>query len=427
MSISIEAPPQTVRGDDGVRLRLARGSIVLPASPPHHAQNAWRGPGSGGRDVLKAAPKNLSHAQRMSAFKPSSRKGVLFAAALVSLILSAPAALGQTPPRASTTAADLSSVARGHGAPRRPIGRRDLHDFVCTRRGARRRARADLVTTERASGSGVIVDPERLHRHQRARRPRRTATARGAVRCPPRGQSILATRSRTVSGQIVGIDLETDLAVIKVDERNLPPLAFGDSDELKAGQVVLAVRQSARPPQLGVARCGQRRRTAARARVADDLRADRRLDQSRQQRRPARRRARAARRHQHADRFAGRRQRGSRVCRTEQYRSNRVRADQKDRPGATRRHRCPRADGDAGARGRPESGARSRASSWPMSCRAARPRGRGCAPATSCSRSTASRWRTAGSSRSASIAARRRCRHARDPPRRPGRARCRWR
>ena len=58
---------------------------------------------------------------------------------------------------------------------------------------------------------------------------------------PPTGQSILATRSRTVSGRIVGIDLETDLAVIKVDERNLPALAFGDSDELKAGQVVLAV------------------------------------------------------------------------------------------------------------------------------------------------------------------------------------------
>ena len=33
MSIPIEAPPQTARGDDGVRLRLARGSIVLPRLP----------------------------------------------------------------------------------------------------------------------------------------------------------------------------------------------------------------------------------------------------------------------------------------------------------------------------------------------------------------------------------------------------------
>ena len=39
---------------------------------------------------------------------------------------------------------------------------------------------------------------------------------------------------------IVGIDLETDLAVIKVDERNLAVLPFGDSDALRAGQLVLA-------------------------------------------------------------------------------------------------------------------------------------------------------------------------------------------
>ena len=42
-------------------------------------------------------------------------------------------------------------------------------------------------------------------------------------------------------GRIVGIDLETDLAVIKLDEQNLPAAAFGDSDELKAGQLVLAL------------------------------------------------------------------------------------------------------------------------------------------------------------------------------------------
>ena len=57
---------------------------------------------------------------------------------------------------------------------------------------------------------------------------------------PGNGQSILASRSRTVSGRIVGLDLETDLAVLKVEERNLPALAFGDSDELRAGQIVLA-------------------------------------------------------------------------------------------------------------------------------------------------------------------------------------------
>ena len=44
-----------------------------------------------------------------------------------------------------------------------------------------------------------------------------------------------------MSGEIVGLDLETDLAVVKVGERNLPALSFGDSDALNAGQLVLAV------------------------------------------------------------------------------------------------------------------------------------------------------------------------------------------
>jgi serine protease Do len=40
--------------------------------------------------------------------------------------------------------------------------------------------------------------------------------------------------------RLVGVDEETDLAVLKIDVSNLRPLAFGDSDALKAGQVVLA-------------------------------------------------------------------------------------------------------------------------------------------------------------------------------------------
>jgi S1-C subfamily serine protease len=98
---------------------------------------------------------------------------------------------------------------------------------------------ADLVTTQRASGSGVIVDPDG-YIVTNAHVVRGAQRLRVELSVPSSGQSILATRSRTVSGLIVGIDRETDLAVIKVAERNLPALAFGDSDELKAAQVVLA-------------------------------------------------------------------------------------------------------------------------------------------------------------------------------------------
>src|SRR6185503_5415562 len=63
---------------------------------------------------------------------------------------------------------------------------------------------------------------------------------RVALTIPAAGRSILAARSRTVGAQLVGLDLETDLAVIKVDERNLTALAFADSEELRAGQIVAA-------------------------------------------------------------------------------------------------------------------------------------------------------------------------------------------
>ena len=54
------------------------------------------------------------------------------------------------------------------------------------------------------------------------------------------GRSILKRQGRTVGAQIVAIDHETDIAVVKVDAHGLPPLPFGDSDSLRSGQLVLA-------------------------------------------------------------------------------------------------------------------------------------------------------------------------------------------
>jgi serine protease Do len=99
---------------------------------------------------------------------------------------------------------------------------------------------ADLVTTQRASGSGVIVDPDGFI-VTNAHVVRGAQRLRVNIPVAATGQSILARSSRTVFGQLVGMDLETDLAVIKVDEKNLPSAAFGDSEDLKAGQLVLAL------------------------------------------------------------------------------------------------------------------------------------------------------------------------------------------
>jgi Do/DeqQ family serine protease len=46
---------------------------------------------------------------------------------------------------------------------------------------------------------------------------------------------------RTYDAKVVGTDPNTDLAVIKIDEKSLPFVAYGNSDEVKIGEWVLAV------------------------------------------------------------------------------------------------------------------------------------------------------------------------------------------
>jgi serine protease Do len=46
---------------------------------------------------------------------------------------------------------------------------------------------------------------------------------------------------RTFDAKVIGTDAPTDLAVVKVDAKDLPTLAIGDSDAVRVGDVVLAV------------------------------------------------------------------------------------------------------------------------------------------------------------------------------------------
>ena len=46
---------------------------------------------------------------------------------------------------------------------------------------------------------------------------------------------------RTAKARIVGADPDTDLAVLKIDLNNLPAVTFGRSDQLRVGDVVLAI------------------------------------------------------------------------------------------------------------------------------------------------------------------------------------------
>ena len=102
---------------------------------------------------------------------------------------------------------------------------------------------SNLLSREQSSGSGVILDPEgfiltNAHVVQGARRVQ-VLLAR-SLRGTAGGTSLLKPRGRMVEAQIVGMDQETDLAVLRIPDRDLPFLELGDSDELKQGQLVLA-------------------------------------------------------------------------------------------------------------------------------------------------------------------------------------------
>lgn len=101
-------------------------------------------------------------------------------------------------------------------------------------------ATADLVATARSSGSGVLVDPAG-YIVTNAHVVRGASLLRIEVPVAGRGSSILPSAGRLFGGQLVGLDTETDLAVIKIDASGLPALTFGDSDEIRSGQIVLAV------------------------------------------------------------------------------------------------------------------------------------------------------------------------------------------
>lgn len=100
-----------------------------------------------------------------------------------------------------------------------------------------------LVTRQRSTGSGVIVDSSgyivtNAHVVAGARRVQ--------VLLPPSAerrserQSILKGGGELVGAQVVGLDEETDLAILKVQQQGLPMLRLADSDSIRKGQLVFA-------------------------------------------------------------------------------------------------------------------------------------------------------------------------------------------
>ena len=82
---------------------------------------------------------------------------------------------------------------------------------------------------EMASGSGVIINPDGYivtNNH----------VVDGSVNV-----EVVLNDNRKFTAKVIGRDPNTDIALVKIDATNLPYLAWGNSDELKLGEWVLAV------------------------------------------------------------------------------------------------------------------------------------------------------------------------------------------
>lgn len=106
---------------------------------------------------------------------------------------------------------------------------------------------AGMVAPTRTSGSGLLVDPEgyiitNAHIVAGAQRigvlrilPNEGARVEG---------SLVRPIGRLLEAKLLGYDLETDLAVLKIETKVLRFLRFGDSDRLRKGQLVFAFGNS---------------------------------------------------------------------------------------------------------------------------------------------------------------------------------------
>src|SRR5208283_4649157 len=51
----------------------------------------------------------------------------------------------------------------------------------------------------------------------------------------------LANNKEPYKAKVIGMDSRTDVAVIKIDENNLPTIPWGNSDKIRPGEIILAV------------------------------------------------------------------------------------------------------------------------------------------------------------------------------------------
>ena len=104
---------------------------------------------------------------------------------------------------------------------------------------------ASTIGRQRSLGSGVIVDPDgyiitNAHVVKGAQRVRVILTPATASDSQVRASLGLGEHSPPADARIIGIAPTIDLALLKIEQKNLPAMAFADYTQLKKGQLVLA-------------------------------------------------------------------------------------------------------------------------------------------------------------------------------------------
>ncbi|HEY0702051.1 MAG TPA: trypsin-like peptidase domain-containing protein [Candidatus Acidoferrales bacterium] len=104
---------------------------------------------------------------------------------------------------------------------------------------------AGVIGRQRSLGSGVIVDPDgyiitNAHVVKGAQSVRVVLTPVTASDSQVRASLGLGEHSPPIEAKIVGIAPTIDLALLKIDQKNLPAIPFADYTKLKKGELVLA-------------------------------------------------------------------------------------------------------------------------------------------------------------------------------------------
>jgi serine protease Do len=104
---------------------------------------------------------------------------------------------------------------------------------------------AGVIGRQRSLGSGVIVDSDgyiitNAHVVKGAQSVRVVLTPVTSTDSQVRASLGLGEHSPPIEAKIVGIAPTIDLALLKVDQKNLPAVAFADYTKLKKGELVLA-------------------------------------------------------------------------------------------------------------------------------------------------------------------------------------------